>query len=393
MRRLAIAVAAALAAGASAGAAESPQPPRSPAYVTPSWSPGGLQIAYSHSVDAEAGFGWGLWAMNADGTNRRGLAGPTGTGDFDSFSGEPAWSPDGRAIAYTFVLKPGEETPAEILLYHLDGSPVRFLTDGVRATWSPDGTRVAFSYGGDIWVVGRDGNGRRALTTTIPPLEDEPSWSPAGWLAYSRRDRTQPPAVWAMNADGTGQTLLVADASSPAAGPEGRLAFVRARRIFVREFTGTRALTPRWLEALSPEWSRDGTKIAFSGDVRGCAQPGIWVVGGDGRDLRLVAGRDCRIAGTGRADVLRGTAFRDVIDGRGGDDRIAAGNGHDEITGGRGRDRILAGPGNDEVQARDGERDTIACGTNPKEWSTRERDVVVADRLDAVAKDCERVTR
>ena len=73
------------------------------------------------------------------------------------------------------------------------------------------------------------------------------------------------------------------------------------------------------------------------------------------------------IVGTSRADVLRGTARADFLDGRAG------------------RDRVLARGGNDRVRAQDRARDTISCGAG--------RDVVNADPVDAVARDCEVVAR
>ena len=59
--------------------------------------------------------------------------------------------------------------------------------------------------------------------------------------------------------------------------------------------------------------------------------------------------------------------------------------GADLLVGGRGPDRLLAGAGNDVVRARDGVRDRIACGPG--------RDLVVADRVDRIARDCELVRR
>lgn len=100
------------------------------------------------------------------------------------------------------------------------------------------------------------------------------------------------------------------------------------------------------------------------------------------------------IAGTSRADTIVGTAKNDRLSGlggndqlfgRGGNDRLLGGAGNDVLNGGPGRDAILGGPGNDTILARDRARDTIACGTG--------RDTVQADRIDVVARDCERVTR
>lgn len=98
--------------------------------------------------------------------------------------------------------------------------------------------------------------------------------------------------------------------------------------------------------------------------------------------------------GTARPDVLRGGAGHDTLRGLGGNDRLFGGSGndrlfgnagHDRLEGGRGRDILDAGPGNDTVAARDRTVDTIRCGAG--------RDVVLADRLDKVARDCEIVRR
>ena len=53
----------------------------------------------------------------------------------------------------------------------------------------------------------------------------------------------------------------------------------------------------------------------------------------------------------------------------------------DRITGGAGTDTMLGGAGDDKLWARDGESDTIACGTG--------NDQVSADPLDQISGDCE----
>jgi hypothetical protein len=110
--------------------------------------------------------------------------------------------------------------------------------------------------------------------------------------------------------------------------------------------------------------------------------------------LGFTSGRGTtRITGTAGADVLYGTSGADIIFARAGNDRAygAAGNdtlyggaGNDSLYGGAGNDRISGGPGNDRIDGGPG-RDTITCGAG--------HDVVVADRLDRVARDCEVVRR
>jgi len=98
--------------------------------------------------------------------------------------------------------------------------------------------------------------------------------------------------------------------------------------------------------------------------------------------------------GTARAETIRGTTGPDTLRGLGGSDRLYGGlgadrlfggSGNDRLEGGKGRDLLDAGPGRDTIHARDKQVDTVRCGVG--------RDVVVADRNDKVAKDCEVVRR
>ncbi len=113
---------------------------------------------------------------------------------------------------------------------------------------------------------------------------------------------------------------------------------------------------------------------------------------GLGNDTLAGRGGGDRMSGGKGGDVLVGGAGGDRMLGGAGADRLAGGAGHDRLVGGTGRDRLvggrggdvlIAGPGNDRVLARDGRRDRIRCGAG--------RDTVVADAVDRVASDCERV--
>ena len=78
--------------------------------------------------------------MDADGTNQARLTNFTARG-VGAFS--PAWSPDGRRIAFQTVIR------SEIYVVGVDGTGLRRLTSN-RArdsgpAWSPDGRRIAFS--------------------------------------------------------------------------------------------------------------------------------------------------------------------------------------------------------------------------------------------------------
>ena len=83
--------------------------------------------------------------------------------------------------------------------------------------------------------------------------------------------------------------------------------------------------------------------------------------------------------------MLRGLGGGDRLNGRAGADKLYGGQGNDTLVGGAGPDLLDAGPGSDRIEARDARRDTIRCGTG--------RDTVIADKADAVARDCEVVRR
>jgi Tol biopolymer transport system component len=102
----------------------------------------------------------------------------------------------------------------------------------------------------------------------------------------------------------------------------------------------------------------------------------------------------CKTIGTMSSDELTGSsvtnwvcalAGNDEIHTFGGNDAVDAGSGNDTLDGGKGRDLLLGGDGYDTIFARDGARDRIRCGP--------QFDVVMADRLDLVARSCERVVR
>lgn len=111
---------------------------------------------------------------------------------------------------------------------------------------------------------------------------------------------------------------------------------------------------------------------------------------------RLVGlGGNDRLSGGTGADCLDGGPGRDRLEGGADDDRLAGGSGRDRLLGGAGDDRIrvgsganrvAGGPGRDTIIADNGRRDALVCGAG-------RRDRVVADRLDRVARSCERVTR
>ena len=112
-----------------------------------------------------------IWLMNADGTGQTQLT--TSGGAF------PSWSPQGTKVAFTS----NRDGNFEIYVMNADGSGQTRLTDRPNATdlhpaWSRDGSKIAFSSfeccpngaSYDIWVMNADGSGQTNLTNH--PAED-----------------------------------------------------------------------------------------------------------------------------------------------------------------------------------------------------------------------------
>ena len=179
----------------------------------PSWSPDGSRIAFDvNSFDKpphREGGNVDIYTANADGTDLTRLT-------FDKNAHSPAWSPNGREIAYVL----GYGSVQQIGVMNADGSNTRQLTDTEGSnnspSWSPDGTKIAFAFSPgsnsdifgsnpDIYVMDADGSNVQR-TTDDRAYEDQPAWSPDGrFIAFSRKGSGNP-GIYTMAPDGTGMT-------------------------------------------------------------------------------------------------------------------------------------------------------------------------------------------
>ena len=132
------------------------------------WSPDGKRFAFAvvdtspgdRTDDAKAG----LWVVNADGSNPRQLT-------RYAVGSNPAWSPDGRRIAFRRRSAPlGVESipagpSADLYVVNADGSGLRRLArNGGAPAWSPDGRTIAFLHNREVYIVKADGSDERRLT-------------------------------------------------------------------------------------------------------------------------------------------------------------------------------------------------------------------------------------
>lgn len=107
------------------------------------------------------------------------------------------------------------------------------------------------------------------------------------------------------------------------------------------------------------------------------------IAGGIGRDVILGLGGNDRLRDGSGDDVLVGGLGKDLLRGGPGRDNLIGDAGNDDIKGGPGSDLLAGGAGDDVVDSRDGEPDTIICGSGT--------DRVFADDTDEVSPSCEHV--
>jgi eukaryotic-like serine/threonine-protein kinase len=101
----------------------------------------------------------------------------------------PAWSPDGRRIAFVASINPG----LHVINANGSGEEHWVVKDGIGGAndWSRDGRWIAFwnvsaATGGDIWLVPTSGDHTPVPFATTKFNEQDASFSPDGrWIAYA----------------------------------------------------------------------------------------------------------------------------------------------------------------------------------------------------------------
>ena len=338
----------------------------------------------------------------------------------------PSWSPDLKTIAYArwTNCSMGQCADEKIYLDDLsDPDPptprVGFDSSSVkddRPAWSPDGKRIAYesevtdgSGQMDILVARIDENLQTVsvvnLTNTPTVIEGKPAWSPDGkWIYYSRRGSmsTDDDIVRERSNDTTPTPQLMVFSGSPeyqaAISPDGhhicytKGAFGSANAdVFVATLTppfgseGATDISDTSAGAYNCEWSPQGNRVAYA---EGTFQGGKLMSESpnDSDDVNnatpltpdtpqhfdgnpnwapkrpaFCAGKAALIAGTDRRDTLRGTRKRDVIQAHLRSDKVNARNGDDLACGSDGRDKLRGDKGSDELLGGKG-RDVLDGG-------------------------------
>lgn len=216
----------------------------------PAWSPDGKTIAFSRTdrpggEEAETD----IWLVNADGTGLRQVTRMPG----EEYS--PRFSPSGDKLAFTGWAPSGSDVITSIYVLDLASGVVERVTsrgDDEDPDWSPDGRHIVFAR--NTYGVGRDADQvvLRDLATRKETVVSRsgyaPSWSPDGGLIafLSTRDR------FGAECYGRGQCIFHPELYS-----------VRADGRGLRRLTRTKAAES------AATWTSDGRTIVYSRDARG----------------------------------------------------------------------------------------------------------------------------
>jgi Tol biopolymer transport system component len=130
----------------------------------PTWSPTGDRIAFLGSDDA-------LYLVDAHGRHRRRLAGRFGT--------HLSWSPDGTKLAFE-IRGISPDLNADIGTVDIESGERHTLThdpgDEFAPAWSPDGRKIAYVANTEIWLMDADGGDQHQLTHDGGVGYDELAW-------------------------------------------------------------------------------------------------------------------------------------------------------------------------------------------------------------------------
>lgn len=136
----------------------------------------------------------------------------------------PAWSPDGRQLAFTS----DREGPSDIFVLRPEGQLDNLTASELRdaePAWSPDGERIAFVRSeaeengqsvraSDVWVMAADGSEPRNLTDEPATIDAHPSWSPDGKRLVFASTREGRVHLWVLEVD-SGELHNLSEVSQP----------------------------------------------------------------------------------------------------------------------------------------------------------------------------------
>jgi Tol biopolymer transport system component len=180
----------------------------------PTWSPDGRRIAFllreRSSPFGMTGCCAEIWMVDADGTDLHRVDEITET---EGRPTSPAWSPDGRYLAFARADYYG--TSFQTWILDLVTRRIEYFASGDDPVWSPDGKRLAVANGESVEVLSVR---LRGVLSRIeaPGRLSELAWSPDGdWIAFAASKSNTPEgayaerSIWVARPNGKDMTVVV----------------------------------------------------------------------------------------------------------------------------------------------------------------------------------------
>jgi serine/threonine protein kinase/Tol biopolymer transport system component len=296
----------------------------------PSLSPDGRSVAFVSNQD-------GQWDVYVGLVTGGGLVRLTNDPNVEA---RPRWSPDGTKLIFSRLNDSGLQdlwvTPA------YPGTARRIVANAYSPAWSADGRQIAYSSGNLIWMADADGGNARQVTRPEPPpifhdqpvfahsgrsvafirrrlgprselavadldggtvrdltkddaLALSPAWSPDDRFIYFSSSRGGTLNIWQLNVDTSDLAQITAgqgdDVEVDLSADGKRIVFssYRANTNLAEVSLEPASLGQRkWLtkdlsrSETSPRYSPDGQRIAYFTNRSGAEREGIWVMNADG---------------------------------------------------------------------------------------------------------------
>jgi Tol biopolymer transport system component/DNA-binding winged helix-turn-helix (wHTH) protein len=290
----------------------------------PSWSPDGKRIAFESDEHTDvtpnaygAQSGSTIWVVNSDGSHLRDV---TRAGNPIGGHAAPAWSPDGRRIAFS-VFEGGKNNG--VWLASLDGQAPSLLENGAglyEAVFAPDGSAL-YVAGGEALIVripydiaSATARGKRELIPVAGVQDIRGLTISADGARLSFGGLALNSQIWAQPITRSGLPVgaarsLTRDTSRrnslPVVSPDGlKVAYVSSRRgelpnIWTIDVDGGNAtqVTANESAEYMPHWFPDGRRIAYVSTRN--ERTGIWAVDAVTRKEELffdLAGAQAQVA-------------------------------------------------------------------------------------------------
>jgi Tol biopolymer transport system component/predicted Ser/Thr protein kinase len=265
----------------------------------------GRRLVWAGTLLAAFTLGVGtLWFMRSPGKTPEAALNPVPLTTYPGVQGRPSFSPDGNQVAFVWNGEKQDNEDIYVKMIGTNGPPLRLTTDAAPdwdPAWSPDGRFIAFfrvlpSGKCALLLIPAIGGLERKIAEIFP--ESRPAWSPDGnWLAISEKDsETEPFALSLLSVDTGEKRRLTSPPKQsvgdldPAFSPDGRsLVFSRGINadangqsdLYLLAFSDgwKPAGEPRQITfgnqgAQTPAWTADGREIVYS--VGSLVLRGLW---------------------------------------------------------------------------------------------------------------------